>query len=172
MTVTHPDAQRFLMTIPEAVCLMIRAGTLAHRGEIFVLDMGEPVRIQQLARDLIELSGLRPDKDVRIEITQMKPGEKLSEVLADGATETVCPTAIDKIQVILTKGFDPLEFAHKLRNLEKAARQGDAEAVYRSLAAVNIGFVCKAARLPWPIPVSQSPSPASVNVSMTPAVDA
>ena len=96
VTVTHPEAQRFLMTIPEAVCLLIQAGTLAHGGEIFVLEMGQPVLIQKLARDLIELSGLRPDKDVRIEFTQMKPGEKISELLIDRATETIRPTGLDK----------------------------------------------------------------------------
>lgn len=150
VTVTHPQAQRFLMTIPEAVCLLIHAGTLAHTGEILVLDMGDPVLIQKLARDLIELSGLRPDKDVRIEITQMKPGEKLTEVLIDDATETLRPTGLDKIQAIGTKAFDPDEFARKLRALERAASQGDTEEVYQSLAAMNIGFIYKDARLPWP----------------------
>ncbi|MGH6631338.1 MAG: polysaccharide biosynthesis protein, partial [Burkholderiales bacterium] len=72
VTVTHPDVQRFLMTIPEAVRLVIRAGTLGSAGEIFILDMGDPVPILDLARDLIELSGLRPGKDIQIEVTQLR----------------------------------------------------------------------------------------------------
>ncbi|MGA8761250.1 MAG: nucleoside-diphosphate sugar epimerase/dehydratase [Candidatus Sulfotelmatobacter sp.] len=171
VTVTHADAQRFLMTIPEAVCLLIQAGTLAHTGEIFVLDMGDPVLIQTLARDLIELSGLRPDKDVRIEITQMKPGEKLTEVLVDGATEKLRPTALDKIQAISTQPLDPTEFAHKLRALEGAARQGDTEKVYQSLAAMNIGFVYRDAPLPWPSRVRHPASSDRVRVSMSPPLE-
>jgi FlaA1/EpsC-like NDP-sugar epimerase len=171
VTVTHPEAQRFLMTIPEAVCLLIQAGTLAHTGEIFVLDMGDPVLIQKLARDLIELSGLRPDKDVRIEITQMKPGEKLTEVLLDGATETLRPTCIDKIQAIRTMAFDSLEFAYKIRALERAASQGDTEEVYHTLAALNIGFASKDARLPWPS-ARQPASSNRVSVAMSPSLEA
>ena len=69
LTLTHRDAQRFLMTVPEAVSLLLQAGTLANNRDIFVLDMGPPVLIYKLAEDLIELSGLRPNRDVRIEIT-------------------------------------------------------------------------------------------------------
>jgi FlaA1/EpsC-like NDP-sugar epimerase len=78
ITLTHPEAQRFLMTIPEAVGLLLQAGTLANNRDIVVLDMGQPVFIQTLAHDLIELSGLSPHHDVRIEITELKSGEKLS----------------------------------------------------------------------------------------------
>ena len=164
----HP----FLMTIPEAVCLLIQAGTLAHRGEIFVLDMGTPVRIQKLAHDLIELSGLRPGKDVRIEITRMKPGEKISEVLVDQACEKLHPTGHDKIQVIHTRSFDPGEFTIKIRSLERAARSGDIELVYRSLAALNIGFVCKDTRLPWPRTLLPATPSTPVTVSLSPTLDA
>ncbi len=166
------DAYPFLMTIPEAVCLLIQAGTLAQTGEIFVLDMGEPVLIQKLARDLIELSGLRPDKDVRIEITEMKPGEKLTEVLIDGDTESLRPTTLDKIRAISTKRFDAADFAHKLRALERAARQGDAEEVYRCLAAMNIGFTFKESRQPWPGAARRAAASHSGSVSITPSVEA
>lgn len=149
VTVTHPEAQRFLMTISEAVCLLIQAGTLAHTREIFVLDMGKPVLIKQLAEDLIELSGLSPNKDVRIEITQMKPGEKLTEVLVD-ATETLQPTCLQKIRTISTQPFDTVEFAHRLRTLEKAAWQSSPEDVYTILASLNIGFPHSATDQPWP----------------------
>jgi len=172
VTVTHPEAQRFLMTISEAVCLLIHAGTLAHTKDIFVLDMGEPVLIQKLARDLIELSGLRPDKDVRIEITQMKPGEKITEVLTDAVSERLRPTGLDRIQAISAKPFDSTEFAHKLRALEKAAKLGDTEEVYQSLAELNIGFGRKDTRMPWPVTVRQPAPPSPVSISLSPSLDA
>jgi len=150
VTVTHPEAERFLMTIPEAVCLLIRAGTLAHIREIFVLDMGKPVLIKQLAQDLIELSGLSPNNDVRIEITQMKPGEKLTEVLLDDATEALQPTRLHKIRTIRTQPFDIVEFARKLHTLETAASGNSPEDVYKILASLGIGFLYNPANQPWP----------------------
>jgi len=98
VTVTHPEAKRFFMTIPEAVQLVLQATMLGRGGEVFVLDMGEPVRIYNLARDLIRLSGLVEGKDIEIEYTGLQPGEKLTEELFYGWERRGC-SAHEKIFV-------------------------------------------------------------------------
>lgn len=104
VTVTHKDIVRYFMTIPEAVSLVLTAGTMAKGGEVFLLDMGEPVRIYDLASDLIKLSGLKPDVDVKIEITGLRPGEKLYEELVQD-NEQVESTVHEKI--FMCKGHVP-----------------------------------------------------------------
>jgi FlaA1/EpsC-like NDP-sugar epimerase len=98
VTVTHPEVVRYFMTIPEASQLVLQAAALGQGGEIFVLDMGEPIRIVDLAREMIRLSGLEPDVDIEIRITGLRPGEKLFEELVT-AGEGVAPTSHEKIMV-------------------------------------------------------------------------
>jgi len=98
VTVTHPEMRRYFMTIPEACQLVLQSSTMGHGGEIFVLDMGEPVRIVDLARNLILLSGLRPDEDIKIHFTGIRPGEKLYEEL-NTLEEDTLPTYHEKIKI-------------------------------------------------------------------------
>jgi FlaA1/EpsC-like NDP-sugar epimerase len=104
VTVTHPDMRRFFMTIPEAAQLVLQASTMGRGGEIFVLEMGDPVRIVDLARKLITLSGLRPDEDIRVEFTGVRPGEKLFEELNDLYEDTL-PTRHPKIRIFAGNGL-------------------------------------------------------------------
>jgi FlaA1/EpsC-like NDP-sugar epimerase len=105
LTVTHPDMRRYFMTIPEAVQLVLQAGALGAGGELFVLDMGDPVRIADLARDLIRLSGLEEGADIEIQYTGMRPGEKLYEEVLFG-TEDVQPTDHPKVLRVLAESPD------------------------------------------------------------------
>lgn len=98
VTVTHPDARRYFMTIPEAAKLVLQASVIGRGGEIFVLDMGEPVKITELATNLIRLSGLEPDREIRVIFTGLRPGEKLFEELSL-EQEGIKPTTHDKIRV-------------------------------------------------------------------------
>ena len=120
VTVTHPDIIRYFMTIPEAVRLVMLAGIYAHGGEIFVLDMGSPVKIDTLARNLIRLSGFKPDVDIKIEYTGLRPGEKLYEEKLM-AEEGLRKTDNELIHIGCPIPFDEDEFLKKLEGLMKAA---------------------------------------------------
>jgi FlaA1/EpsC-like NDP-sugar epimerase len=117
VTVTHPDITRYFMLIPEAAQLVIQAGAMGRGGEIFVLDMGEPVRIIDLASDLIRLSGLRVGEDIEVEITGLRPGEKLYEELYDTG-ETRHQTTHPKIMVADSARRHILEVIRDIGRLE------------------------------------------------------
>jgi len=125
VTVTHPEMRRYFMTIPEAVQLVIQAAALGHGGEIFVLDMGEQVRVVDLATELLRLSGLEPGRDVEIVFTDLRPGEKLSEELfANG--EEPRPTQHEKILVAHGNNtWDSAALSRHLQALQVLAREGD-----------------------------------------------
>lgn len=126
--VTHPDIIRYFMTIPEACRLVIQAGAIAEGGEIFILDMGEPVKIVDLARNLIRLSGFEPDQDIAIHFTGLRPGEKLfEELLLD--TATAKSTHIEKIFVEKTDGHEYVFMVKAIQDLRKALHFGDERAV-------------------------------------------
>ena len=120
VTVTHPDIIRYFMTIPEAVSLVLLAGTYAHGGDIFVLDMGSPVKIDTLARNMIRLSGFTPDVDIKIEYTGLRPGEKLFEEKLM-AEEGLKKTSNDMIHIGVPIPIDTDHFFQQLEDLMDAA---------------------------------------------------
>jgi FlaA1/EpsC-like NDP-sugar epimerase len=125
VTVTHPEMRRYFMTIPEAVQLVLQASTMGKGGEIFVLDMGQPVKIVDLARNLILLSGLRPDEDVRIEFTGVRPGEKLYEELS-AYEENTLPTFHEKIKIFAGPSVPSVKMQEELQAIRRLCALRDA----------------------------------------------
>ena len=132
VTITHPDMVRYFMTIPEATQLVLQASALGQNGEIFILDMGEPVRVVDLVRDLIRLSGLEPDVDIAIEYTGVRPGEKLVEELMT-AHERHTETSHDKIFVARPSEVDSDELDRVVEELVAAAMRSDGIEIRRLL---------------------------------------
>jgi FlaA1/EpsC-like NDP-sugar epimerase len=136
ITVTHPDVKRYFMTIPEAVQLVLQSSVLGSGGEVFLLDMGDPIRIVDLARDLIKLSGLEEGRDIDIQFTGMRPGEKLFEELFVSGEEYK-RTRHEKIFIASNaSSFVPQGLESSIRALHEAAEDNDREAIVRNLLAL------------------------------------
>ena len=135
VTVRHPEMTRYFMTIPEAVSLVVQAGSIGGRGDIFVLDMGEPVRILDLARNMIELSGLEPDRDVAIEFTGALPGEKLHEELWS-TDETIHATKHPKILRSTRPPIDAGWLEEELAELQRLVADGETLELVSKLGAM------------------------------------
>jgi len=148
ITVTHPDVTRYFMTIPEAVELVLTAAALpAAAGRISILEMGSPVRIVDLAEQLIRLSGLEPYKDVQIVFTGLRPGEKLDEELVAAGEETI-PTSVEKIRLVQRNGGSGDEVALELQNLIDALYDADAAALMRAVAGLAPEYTPPPRRVP------------------------
>jgi FlaA1/EpsC-like NDP-sugar epimerase len=135
VTVTHPDMTRYFMTTPEAVSLVIQAGSIGGRGEIFVLDMGEPVNILDLAQNMIRLSGREPDREIPIEFIGARAGEKLHEELW-GEDEVIGETGHPKIYRARRAPVDGVWLDEELRSLESLVEAGETLDVVSRLSAM------------------------------------
>ena len=141
VTVTHKEITRFFMTIPEAAQLVIQASCFAAGGEIFVLDMGQPVKIYDLAKNLIRLSGFVPDKDIKIEFTGLRPGEKLYEELLMNE-EGLAKTGHSKIYIGKPLDVSMEEVIANIDKLTKALQNGDNSEIRKVLAEVVPTYIC------------------------------
>lgn len=132
VTVTHPDMIRYFMLIPEACQLILQSGAMGKGGEIFILEMGQPVRIDEMARDLIKFSGFEPDVEIKIEYTGLRPGEKLFEELMT-AGENVIPTSHGKILVLNGRSCNMDMVNREIKQLRKVAESRDKELIIKYL---------------------------------------
>jgi len=135
VTITHPEIERFFMTIPEASQLVLQACTMGRGGEVFVLDMGKPVKILDLATQLIQLSGLELGRDIQIKFTGLRPGEKMYEELSL-PEEDMLPTRHSKIKVFAGTGFELGDMRAHLQRLRKACEHRNAKALVRELKTI------------------------------------
>jgi FlaA1/EpsC-like NDP-sugar epimerase len=135
LTVTHPEITRYFMTIPEACKLILQAGALGQGGEIFILDTGTPIKILDMARDLIRLSGFEPDGDIGIKFMGLRPGEKLyEELITEG--EGIVRTAYEKILVLKGNGCDLDWLNQRIEELQKLAYVQDAAGIKSKLQEI------------------------------------
>ncbi|MFZ5753339.1 MAG: polysaccharide biosynthesis protein [Bacillota bacterium] len=136
ITVTHPEMRRYFMTIPEAVQLVLQAASMAQGGEIFVLDMGEPVKIVDMAKELIRLSGLEPEKDIAIQFTGIRPGEKLYEELLTSEEDTTA-TKHKRIFIAKKQNVNKYELDRLFTDLSRQQYPNDREIIFQWLARLE-----------------------------------
>ena len=148
ITITHPDMQRFFMTIPEAVHLVLQAAAMGQGGEVFILRMGEQVKILQLADDLIRLSGLEPEKDIEIVFTGIRPGEKLSEELWDQWAIFEPTSHSDIVQLVDEDLLSRSELRQTVNELAFLAGEGEVDAIIRVLDETIPGAAIRSAPPP------------------------
>ncbi|WP_256361531.1 UDP-N-acetylglucosamine 4,6-dehydratase family protein [Methylomonas koyamae] len=142
VTVTHPDITRYFMTIPEACQLIMQAETIGRGGEVFVLDMGEPVKISYLAEQMIRLSGKRPGTDIKIEYVGLRPGEKLYEELFH-EQEQLLPTGHEKLRLAKARIYDSAEWSRQIEGLQQACACRDSAALLADLQRLVPEFECR-----------------------------
>lgn len=136
MTVTHPEMRRFFMLIPEAVQLVLHAAALARGGEIYVLEMGEQIKVLDMVKNLIRLSGFTPEEEIPIKFIGIRPGEKLYEELV-ASDEVVEPSGVQQIlRIRPLSQNDPRVLRNQVMALEQLASKGDAEAVIKLLGEI------------------------------------
>ncbi len=139
VTVTHPDIIRYFMTIPEACRLVLEAGVMGKGGEIFLFDMGEPVRIVDLAKRMIKLSNLELDQDIKIEFTGLRPGEKLYEELLNQKEHSL-PTYHKKIFVAKNESFEMVQVDKSIKELEQECHNQDEDGIVRVIKSLVSNF--------------------------------
>jgi FlaA1/EpsC-like NDP-sugar epimerase len=145
VTVTHPDITRFFMTIPEACRLVMEAATMSSGNQIFVFDMGESVKIDDLARRMIQLAGFTPDVDIKVEYTGLRPGEKLyEEVLAN--TENTLPTNHSRIRIAKVREYDYEEAKSRVNELEQLSKIVDVSTMVRMMKQIVPEFISNNSR--------------------------
>ena len=154
VTVTHPDMRRFFMLIPEAVQLVLHAAAQAESGAIYVLEMGEQVKLVDMARDMIRLSGFVPDEDIQIQYVGLRPGEKLFEELV-GTTETVSPASVEKVLKVTSDVVPDDAWHARVLELERMAMQGleaETTALLKAVVTDYAPLIDDDAEAPAPLP--------------------
>ena len=145
ITVTHPEITRFFMTIPEACRLVMEAATMSTGNQIFVFDMGESVKIDDLARRMIRLAGFTPDKDIKIEYSGLRPGEKLyEEVLA--TSENTLPTCHERIHIAKVREYEYADALAGVNELERLSREVDIPPMVKLMKAIVPEFISQNSR--------------------------
>jgi FlaA1/EpsC-like NDP-sugar epimerase len=167
VTITHPEMRRYFMLLPEAVQLVLHVAGRGTSKGVYVLDMGEQLKVEEMARNVIRMSGYVPDEDIAISYIGLRPGEKLFEELV-GAAETVQPSCIEKVFEVRSRDLpSPDWLASQVRQLERVAKRGDASAVIRGISTIVPEFTGR----PWePLPAeAELELPAPLRVLAAPA---